>query len=244
MRPLIGISPCLDERGRFQPGREIVHLDTAYAAALAAAGADPILLPHECDVSAITARLDGLLLPGGGDFVPPRPYPPEVRFDPVPPRQLAFDRALLEAALSHRIPVLAICYGMQLLAVARGGGLVYDIPSDLAQADPHRLAGGDARHGLAVEAGSRLAKLLGDAAGPVNSSHHQAVADPGRGLRVAARAEDGLIEAIEADNEDFCLGVQWHPERMPDPHRERLFGGFAAACRARARGRGPGAAEY
>jgi putative glutamine amidotransferase len=238
MRPLIGISLCLDERGRWHPEREYAYLETSYAAALEAAGASPILLPLQADVSAITQNLDGLLLPGGDDFLPPHAYPPEVRFEAAPPRQLAFDASLLAAARARGLPVLAICYGMQLLAVQHGGRLVYDIPTDAPRALPHRLAGRDARHGLAIEAGSRLAGLLGDAAGPVNSSHHQAVAEAGRGLRVAARADDGLIEAIEAEGERFCLGVQWHPERMPDPHRARLFGGFVEACRSRARGGG------
>ena len=70
----------------------------------------------------------------------------------------------------------------------------------------------------------------------MNSQHHQGVAEAGRGQRVCARADDGLIEAIESESEAFCIGVQWHPERMPAAHRERLFGGFVAACRTGARG--------
>jgi putative glutamine amidotransferase len=236
MRPLIGISQCLDERGRWHPTREYAYLDTSYAGALAQAGATPILLPLQEDVAALAQRLDGLLIPGGEDFAPPRPYPPEIRFETVPARQLAFDRALLAAAAGRRLPVLAICYGMQLLALERGGRLVYDIPSDLPQAGPHRFAEPGGRHGLAVERGSRLAGLLGEAPGPVNSHHHQAVAEAGRGLRACARADDGLIEAIESEDGEFCIGVQWHPERMQGPHRERLFAGFVKACRARARG--------
>lgn len=236
MRPLIGISPCLDERGRWHPTREYAYLDISYAGALAQAGATAILLPLQEDVGALAQRLDGLLIPGGDDFLPPNPYPREVRFQPVSARQLAFDRALLSAALARRLPVLAICYGMQLLALERGGSLVYDIPSDLPQAGPHRFSEPEGRHGLAVERGSRLAGLLGEAPGPVNSQHHQAVAEAGRGLRPCARADDGLIEAIESEDGQFCLGVQWHPERMQGPHRERLFAGFVEACRTRARG--------
>lgn len=236
MRPLIGISQCLDERGRWHATREYAYLDTSYPGALAQSGATPILLPLQEDVSALTSRLDGLLIPGGDDFPPPNPYPPQVRFQTVSVRQLAFDQTLLAAALERRLPVLAICYGMQLLALQRGGKLVYDIPSDLPQAGPHRLAEPGGRHGLAVEPDSRLARLLGEAPGPVNSQHHQAVAEPGGGLRACARAEDGLIEAIESEDGGFCIGVQWHPERMQGPHRERLFAGFVEACRARARG--------
>jgi len=236
MRPLIGISQCLDERGRWHPTREYAYLDTSYAGALAQSGATPILLPLQEAVDALAGRLDGLLIPGGDDFPPPRPYPPEIRFEAIPSRQLAFDQALLAAARARRLPVLAICYGMQLLALQGGGKLVYDIPSDLPHAGPHRLPEPGGRHGLVVERGSRLAHLLGDAPGPVNSQHHQGVAEVGQGQRVCARADDGLIEAIESQDVEFCIGVQWHPERMPGPHRERLFSGFVEACRIRARG--------
>jgi putative glutamine amidotransferase len=236
MRPLIGISLCLDEQGRWHPTREYAYLETSYGRALSESGATAMLLPIQNEASALVDRLDGLLLPGGDDFAPPRAYPPQVRFEVVPPRQLAFDQALLASALARRLPVLAICYGMQLLALQQGGRLIFDIPSDVPRAGPHRLPEADDRHGLTLAPGSRLAALLGDAAGPVNSQHHQGVAEAGRGLRVCARADDGLIEAIEGERETFCLGVQWHPERMPAAHRERMFGGFVAACRAGDRG--------
>ena len=236
MRPLIGISLSLDERGRRHPTRETARLDTAYARALADAGATPVLLPIQDDVGALVARLAGVLIPGGRDFTPPRPYPPEVRFDLVPPALLAFDTRLLAAALERELPVFGICYGMQLLALSGGGSLVFDVPSDVPLSGTHRLPESDAHHGLAVEPGSRLAGLLGDAASSVNSHHHQGVAAVGPGWRVSARADDGLIEAIESEAGGFRVGVQWHPERMPDPHRARLFGGFVAACRARGRG--------
>jgi putative glutamine amidotransferase len=238
MRPLIGISQCLDERGRWHPAREYAYLETSYADALAQSDATPILLPIQQDVGALVQRLGGLLIPGGDDFPPPRAYPPEIRFEPVPSRQLGFDRALLAAALARGLPVLGICYGMQLIALHGGGRLIYDIPSDVPGAGPHRHPDRDARHGLDVERGSRLAQLLGDAPGPVNSQHHQGVAEVGPGQRVCARADDGLIEAIEGREPAFCIGVQWHPERMQGPHRERLFAGFALACRTRARGGG------
>ncbi len=236
MRPLIGISQCLDERGRRHPTREYAYLETTYARALAESGAIPILLPIQEDVAALVDRLSGLLIPGGDDFAPPREYPAQIRFELVPQRQLAFDQALLAAALALRLPVLGICYGMQLLALERGGKLIFDIPTDIPHAGPHRLAGSDERHGLVLEKNSQLARLLGDAAGPVNSQHHQGVAEVGRGQRVCARAEDGLIEAFECDEPSFCIGVQWHPERMPPEHRQRLFSGFVAAARARAAG--------
>jgi putative glutamine amidotransferase len=231
MRPLIGIPQCLDDRGRWRPTREYQYLDTAYASALEAAGATPVYLPLQRDAQTLIERVDGLLLPGGDDFAPPRAYPPGVHFDAVPERQLAFDRALLALARERGLPVLAICYGMQLLALHCGGALHYDIPTDVPSAGAHQLAEPDGRHAIAVEPDTQLAAALGDAPAAVNSLHHQAVAEPGTGLRASAVAEDGLIEAIEAADGSFALGVQWHPEKMDGPHRTRLFEALAAACR-------------
>jgi putative glutamine amidotransferase len=231
MRPLIGIPPRLDQRGREAggPGETgILRLGVGCVAALEAAGAGALLLPPQPDPEALAARIDGLLLPGGGDFLPARSYPAQVFFDPVAPRQQAFDTALLAASLARGLPVLGICYGMQLLALHCGGRLHYDLPTDCPAAAPHQL--GDGRHPLRIEPGSALARVLGPASGPVNSRHHQAVADPGR-ARVAARAPDGVIEAIELA-EGFALGVQWHPEDLEGPQRDLLFAAFVAACAA------------
>ena len=154
-----------------------------------------------------------------------------MRFQPVPQAQLDFDRELLAGALARGLPVLGICYGMQLLALHGGGRLHYDLATDLPGAGEHRLDESSGRHGLRLEAGTRLARLLGGDPGPVNSLHHQGVAEPGAALRVAARSEDGLIEAVEGGGAGFCIGVQWHPEKLEGPHRERLFGAFVEACR-------------
>ena len=232
MRPLVGIPLCLDDTGRWNPDRTYLYIDTAYARAVEGAGAVPVHVPLQGDASGLANRLDGLLIPGGGDFPPGRDYPEGVRFRPVPERQRAFDTRLLEAALDRRRPVLAICYGMQLLALHHGGSLHFDVSTDVPGAGPHRLPEPDGRHPLRIEGGTRLAAALGDDCGPVNSRHHQAVADPGRGLRVCARSGDGLIEAVEREGEPFCIGVQWHPESMDGPHHERLFAAFVSACRS------------
>lgn len=230
MRPLIGIPQCLDVRGRWRSGRAYDYLDCAYAHAVAEAGGAPVYLPIQHDVDSIAVRLSGLLLPGGDDFAPPEPYPAGVGFDPAPPERIAFDTRLLEVADRRGLPVLAICYGMQLLARHRGGSLHHDLASDVPAAGAHKLPEADGRHDLAVVPGTRLAAILGTAPEPVNSLHHQGVADPGAGLRVSARAADGVIEAIEGDPARFLVGVQWHPEKLSGPHRDRLFGAFVAAC--------------
>src|SRR5262245_2915341 len=107
MRPLIGIPPRLDER---TPETGALRLNAATVAAVDAAGGAAVLLPPQRDAAALAARIDGLLLPGGGDFLPARSYPAEVAFDPVAPRQLDFDRVLLAACLERGVPVLGICY--------------------------------------------------------------------------------------------------------------------------------------
>lgn len=230
MQPLIGIPPCLDESGRWRPGREYQYVDAAYARAVEEAGGIPVYLPLQARAADLVTRLDGLLVPGGDDLPPDRPYPADVRFDLAPERQVAFDTALLDAALARELPLLAICYGMQILALRCGGALHYDLACDRPGAGSHQLADPAARHLLRVERGTRLAELLGDGPLAVNSRHHQAVADAGR-ARVSAVAEDGIAEAIEVPGARFAVGVQWHPESMEVEHRRRLLGGFLAACR-------------
>ena len=230
MAPLIGISTCLDDRGRWKANRDYHYIDTAYASAIEAAGGTTIYLPIQRDPSSLLRSLDGLLIPGGDDLPPAHDYPPGVEFDLAPEEQLNFDRRLLTDALQRRIPILGICYGMQLLAAVRGGALVYDIPTERPQAGPHRLPETEGRHALQIEPGTRLSKALGANPPPVNSLHHQGVESPGPGMRIAARAEDGLIEAIEDQEQLFCVGVQWHPEKLSGTHRDGLFGAFVGAC--------------
>jgi len=238
MSPLIGIPLSLDTGGRFRRGRRYHYIDERYADAVAEAGGVPAYLPIQRRPEEIADRIDGLLIPGGGDFLPERPYPEDVRFEAAPPEQIDFDRALLARALARGIPVLGICYGMQILSLHHRGSLFYHIPLDVPGAIEHKLPEDEGRHPIRVEPGTLLEAVIGADPEPVNSSHHQAVARAGEGLRVSARAADGVIEAIEGTGDGFCLGVQWHPERGSGDHRARLFGAFVSACRATRGGSG------
>lgn len=230
MAPTIGIPLCLDDRERIRRGRRYLYLDEKYPRAVERAGGLPCLLPMQRDVDALVARIDALLIPGGDDFLPDTPYAEAVEFDPASREQIDFDRALLAAALDRGLPILGICYGAQLIALHHAGRLHHHLPLDLPDSDPHRLPEEGGRHPILVEPGTRLATLLGAAPIDVNSLHHQAIAEAGRGLRVGARAPDGVVEAIESSDASFVVGVQWHPERLDGPAGDGLIRAFVRAA--------------
>jgi len=233
-RPQIGIPLTLDDKARWRKGRAYHYIDRSYADAVDRAGGVPIQIPIQSDASDLVDRIDGLLLPGGDDFSSDERLPDGATLDLVSPDQLAFDEALFEAAGRRGIPIFGICYGMQLMARARGGLLYGHLPSQCPEANDHRLDEDD-RHVVSIEAGSRLADALGDERCSVNSLHHQAVRRVGPAYRVVASSPDGVIEAIEgnADAErGWEIGVQWHPEKMNDESSRRIFRAFVDACRA------------
>ena len=212
-----------------------------YYRALREAGARPVPVSLALDSAAVqrlAESLDGFVLTGSPSDVDPARYgaschPHTARADAARERT---DDALLGHAFSAGKPVLAICYGNQLLNVHLGGSLVQDIPSEVPRHLQHEKNDGETRdpeHAVRLEAGSRLAALSGRADARTNSSHHQSIREPGRDLRVVAHAPDGVIEAVEwTGDSNWIVGVQWHPERMEgDPFAAALFRELIAAAR-------------
>jgi gamma-glutamyl-gamma-aminobutyrate hydrolase PuuD len=188
-----------------------------YVRAVERAGGRPLLVPpSDVAVEETLDALDGLIFSGGSD-VDPELYGqdshPETRG--VVPERDRGELALLSAALERDMPVLAICRGSQVLNVAAGGDLVQHLPDDVGHSGHRETPGVFAEHDVGLEEGTRLAELLGDYA-PVKSHHHQGFGRLGAGLRVAAHADDGAVEAVEDPSRRFALGVLWHPEAGED----------------------------
>jgi len=212
-----------------------------YLDALQAAGGVPLPLPHlDCaeDIVRLLAPAAGLLVTGGPDF-DPRDYgqQPHARFGTISPERDRLDRIAIRFALDHpHMPILGICRGIQAINVVAGGSLIQDIPSQVEGALKHSQSGAMyyGTHDITIAEESRLAEIVGSTRVSVNSAHHQAVLQPAPGWRVVARADDGVIEAIEREQGCFALGCQFHPEVMArhDERMAAIFRAFVAACRA------------
>jgi putative glutamine amidotransferase len=223
---------------------ELHSLNRAFVDAVVIAGGIPVVLPvlHTAMAADSLDGIDGLLLSGGGD-IDPAAYgedaAPEV--EQVDALRDGFEFALVRAALERRLPVLGVCRGHQVLNVALGGRMIQHVPHLTEVNHQDRARSGDLIHTVQVDPDSLVAEVLGVDLVGVNTLHHQAVAEPGRDLRVVARStDDGLIEAVEhADH--HIIGVQWHPELLLNhPEHCRLFRWLVAEG-TRRRGPGPGA---
>ena len=188
-----------------------------------AGGIPRLIAPIDDDdyIHDIADTIDALVIPGGDD-IDPRALGKELyeceRFVPVTKERFQFDRKLVHDALLHRLPILAVCYGAQLINLMLGGDIIQDIPDMLPEAQRHSSSKSreETVHGLHIEKNSRLHKIFGSTTGQVNSVHHQSIRVPGQGLKITARAPDGVIEGIESiDQSHYLIGVQWHPERCP-----------------------------
>jgi putative glutamine amidotransferase len=216
-RPLVGINADFVPAGK----QTIAHirLNAGYFEAVLAAGGLPVVMPpfaKEAELSDFLDGVDGMIFSGGLDMDPKRQgMPSHPAVQPMAERREESDRFLVRRVLDRRLPLLAVGLGMQQLNAACGGSLYLHLPEDQPRAMPHRdpSASGPHRHAVLLEPGTRIDEIYGGGEIRVNSSHHQSVCKVGAGLRVGARAPDGIIEAIESTNPNwFCIGVQWHPE--------------------------------
>jgi putative glutamine amidotransferase len=212
-----------------------------YARAVHACGAVPLLVPAAQDrksLSVMVQRVDGLILSGGPDLHP-RWYgeEPHAALGEIDETLDLMELACTRAALERNLPLLAICRGIQVLNVALGGSLYQDIGGEVAGCLNHAPQVDKAvlTHAVTVERGSLLRRIMGRKTVMVNSKHHQAVREPGTGLRISAVASDGIIEAVEDPGRQFVLGVQWHPEGTwaEDDCSRRLFKSLVRAAGGR-----------
>jgi putative glutamine amidotransferase len=226
------------ETHRFYLGRD-------YSEAVEACGGIPVhlgLIPKEEYINEALAYVDGVLLPGSNTDVDPHYYgeDPHPNLGTVIPEKDETDRLVLAGIEERSLPLLGICFGMQVLNVFRGGSLIQDIGSQVENSIKHEQGMPATRtsHSIRVEKGSSLAGLPAANGGKdklrVNSSHHQALASLGANLKAVAWASDGVIEAVEdTRSERFALGVQWHPELTfrGDEFSRQIFDLFIGRCR-------------
>jgi putative glutamine amidotransferase len=216
-RPLIGIAADYHAP---KAGIPFARVNAGYFDAVLAAGGLPVLIPpmRKENFAEIETYLDmvaGVVIAGGLDLDPRKNGQPLTSaVHPMPARREESDRLLLTKIVERKMPVLGVGVGMQLLNVHFGGSLFLHLPTDNPKAMPHfDQSGGAHRHMVNVEPGTSLEDIYGATELRVNSLHHQGVDKVGKRLRVAARAPDGVIEAVETtDDTWFCVGVQWHPE--------------------------------
>ncbi len=232
-RPRIGVTLDLEEPGG------LYQLGRAYADAVLDAGGLPVPIPYgdSAVAGAYLALCEGLVITGGDFDIPPERYG-ETRSSSCGPSKASrtdFEWLLCEAALAGRIPILGVCGGMQLMNVVRGGTLVQDLPAEMDLSHEQPGAKDQPSHDVEIVAGTLLAGLVGAGPLPVNSTHHQAVKQPGAGVLVSGRSGDGVVEAIELPDAPFALGVQWHPEALErgQPRHLALYRGLVAAARDR-----------
>jgi putative glutamine amidotransferase len=246
-RPIVLLTPDLDTRTTHRGPIGYVQVQRYYTDRIVDEGGVPLLPPplhHLRDADTVLDQLialaDALVISGGGHDVDPSHYGEEriPECGPALPERTDFEFALLKRAERKGLPVLGICGGMQLMNVARGGTLFQALEVQRKDSLGHTMKGEKTRtsHDVDIVGGTRLASIVGDGAActiGVNSTHHQAVKDTGRGLIVSARAKDGLVEGIEDPVLPFYVGVQWHPEAVDQGAHRAIYRALLSAAATR-----------
>lgn len=225
MKPLIGITvdfePAADERTG-----GMLKLNWNYAECIARAGGVPILIPPQADAAAMAQVIHGLLVPGGRD-IDASNWGEE---NHPKAKTVELKRFNLEVALwkhlPEALPVLGVCYGCQFINVMRGGSLIQHLPDVVGHSEDQ----GGTMQEYTLERSSSLATTVGESVSG-KSYHHQAIGNLGAGLKVVGKNSDGTVEAIEATDDRWLIGVQWHPERTSDDlASQKLFEAFVNAA--------------
>lgn len=226
-KPVIGLSPRIkDENGMYS-------VKEKYVKQVKKLGCKPIVFqPSLISVKNYVDKVDGILLLGDRRDVHPSFYNEGVIYerDFMEDSLVRFEIALVKEAKTRDKPVLAICYGCQVLNVVFEGTLYQSIPDHVNKIVNHQKSK-DTMHEITIKENTLLHKILEEEKTIVNSNHHQGIRDVGRELRASAFAEDGLCEAIEHENAYFILGLQWHPERLKKKSSSKLFKAFIKACK-------------
>ena len=233
-RPVIGITLDSEPPGGYSK-LPWYALRENYCDAVARAGGLPVPLPHEPELANdYLARLDGLVVTGGAFDVDPALFGAATRHATVKTkdRRTAFELAIVRLCHEADRPMLGICGGQQLMNVVFGGTLIQHIPDEIANPLPHEQPNPrtEAGHNVKIVAGTLLHRVVKELELPVNSAHHQAVKDVGKGIIVNAVAPDGVIEGIEDPRRRFVIGVEWHPEYSISPGDDRIFDAFIRAA--------------
>lgn len=216
MKPIIGMNMDISTG----PPRKIWAYST-YHESILAAGGIPLLLPPlpEGDLEFLLSRIDGMLLIGGDD------YSPSLYNEPVHPtveimdsQREQFDLALIKRLMTRRdLPVLGLCGGAQLINIAFGGSLIQDIPTEIPDSNVKhgKSEGWKAKdwHEVQFQPATKLIDIYKKQRLNVPTAHHQGIKSIGKGLKSSAVTDDGIVEALEAPDHRFMIGVQWHPER-------------------------------
>jgi putative glutamine amidotransferase len=235
LKPVIGITSSIAKLSELSQG---VYVHQDYFRGIEACGGLPIVLPLTSSETflELLSLCDGVIFSGGED-VDPKFYgeEPHQNLGNVFALRDEVEIAGIKRTLESKKPLLAICRGVQVLNVACGGVLYQDIPSEMPNSLQHsqKSARGADSHWVELTEESKLYRIFREQKIRVNSHHHQAVLAPGQGLSVVARASDGVIEALEGQEDGFVVGVQWHPESMweHDTNMKKLFEAFVNECK-------------
>lgn len=236
-KPLIGITSSRRSRDHDRYDSNVLG---EYALAITRAGGLPVLVPNEFpldDIPQLLNNLHGILLSGGGDIYPDLyGVTDDVHSKKKSRARDRLEKALVEKAIEMDLPLLGICRGHQMINAALGGTLFTDLASqyttEVEHSQPTSQEPDYLVHEVEIFPGTHLAQIIGKPAIRVNSRHHQAIRQLAHGFVVTARAIDGLIEGIELPGKRFCMGVQWHPESLPESEEHSaIFSAFVIAAR-------------